>query len=99
MPPRLVRTDRTDERIEVRHIAKHVGFESVDLEQRAHQDFGTDSALRRHGERIVAAGGKAAKKRAVIAVARKLSVVLHRLWTTGEQYEPFPHSTTKKKAS
>ncbi len=61
--------------------------------------FGTDSALRRHGERIVATGGKAAKKRAVIAVARKLSVVLHRLWTTGEQYEPFPHSTTKKKAS
>jgi transposase len=61
--------------------------------------FGTDSALRRHGERIVATGGKAAKKRAVIAVARKLSVVLHRLWTTGEQYEPFPHSSQKRKAS
>ncbi len=50
--------------------------------------FGEDSDLRRHGEKIAERGGKSAKKRAVVAVARKLSVLLHRLWTTGEVYEP-----------
>ena len=47
-----------------------------------------DSDLRRFGQRICARGGKNAKKRAVIAVARKLAVLLHRLWITGEVYEP-----------
>ncbi|MDP8951469.1 MAG: hypothetical protein M3N18_04375 [Actinomycetota bacterium] len=50
--------------------------------------FGKDSDLRRHGLKIAERGGKNAKKRAVVAVARKLSVVLHRLWVTGEVYEP-----------
>jgi transposase len=49
---------------------------------------GRDSDLRRYGLRICERGGKNAKKRAVIAVARKLSVLLHRLWVTGEVYEP-----------
>jgi transposase len=52
---------------------------------------GTDCDLRRHGERIAARGGKSAKKRAVIAVARKLAVLLHRLWSSGEVYEPLRH--------
>jgi len=34
-------------------------------------------------------GGKNAKKRAVVAVARKLTVLLHHLWKTGEIYDPF----------
>jgi transposase len=50
--------------------------------------FGSDSDLRRHGLKIAGRGGKNAKKRAVVAVARKLSVLLHRLWVTGEIYEP-----------
>ena len=51
--------------------------------------FGSDSDLRRHGEKIASRGGKKnAKKRAAVAVARKLSVLLHRLWMTGETYEP-----------
>jgi transposase len=50
--------------------------------------FGEDSDLRRHGEKIAGRGGKNAKKRAVVAVARKLSVLLHRLWMTAEVYEP-----------
>ena len=49
--------------------------------------FGQDSDLRRHGLKIAGRGGKNAKKRAVVAVARKLSM-LHRLWVTGEAYEP-----------
>jgi transposase len=53
---------------------------------------GKDSDLRRFGLRLCQRGGKNAKKRAVIAVARKLSVLLHRLWITGEVYEPLRNS-------
>ena len=35
-------------------------------------------------------GGKNAKKRAVVAVARKLAILFHHLWKTGEVYEPSP---------
>lgn len=50
--------------------------------------FASDSDLRRHGQKIAERGGKNAKKRAAVAVARKLSVLLHRLWVTGEEYDP-----------
>jgi transposase len=50
--------------------------------------FGSDSDLRRHGEKIASRGAKNSKKRAAVAVARKLSVLLHRLWVTAEVYEP-----------
>jgi transposase len=50
--------------------------------------FGSDSDLRRHAEKIASRGAKNAKKRAVVAVARKLSVLLHSLWITAEVYEP-----------
>tara|TARA_B100000809_G_scaffold33365_1_gene29142 strand:- start:551 stop:1609 length:1059 start_codon:yes stop_codon:yes gene_type:complete len=49
-----------------------------------------DTALRRWGLKLAERGGKNAKKRAVVAVARKLSVLLHRLWVTGEFYRAFP---------
>lgn len=60
---------------------------------------GQDSDLRRYGERICERGGKNAKKRAVIAVARKLAVLLHRLWVSGEVYEPLRHSPKKETAA
>jgi transposase len=50
--------------------------------------FGSDSDLRRHGEKIASRGGKNSKKQAAVAVARKLSVLLHRLWISGEIYDP-----------
>ena len=50
--------------------------------------FGPDCDLRRWGIPLTERGGKAAKKRAVVAVARKLAVLLHRLWHTGEDYDP-----------
>lgn len=50
--------------------------------------FGPDTELRRVGLRLAARGGKAAKKKAVVAVARKLAVLLHRLWVSGEVYQP-----------
>ncbi len=51
--------------------------------------FGQESNLKRHGLSIAARGGKNAKKRAVIAVARKLAVLLHRLWSSQAIYQPF----------
>ena len=59
----------------------------VQAAQHALGPFGPDTDLRRYGIRIAQQGGRAAKKRAVIAVARKLSVLLHRLWITGERYQ------------
>ena len=50
--------------------------------------FGEDCDLRRFGERLKARGGAAAHKRAIVAVARKLSILLHHLWATGEVYDP-----------
>lgn len=50
--------------------------------------FGPDCDLRRFGLRIASRGGKFTKKRAVVAVARKLAVLLHHLWHSGEVYEP-----------
>jgi transposase len=54
--------------------------------------FGADTDLRRYGLRWCEHGGKNAKKRAVVAVARKLAVWLHHLWVTGDVYEPLPHT-------
>jgi len=54
--------------------------------------FGPDCDLRRWGLKLAQRGGKNANKRAVVAVARKLAVLLHHLWVTGEVYDPFYHS-------
>jgi transposase len=51
--------------------------------------YGKDSALRQWGL-AKADGSKKATLRAIVAVARKLSVLLHRLWVSGEFYKPFP---------
>ena len=56
--------------------------------------FGPDSDLRRYGLRLCERGGKNAKKRAVVAVARKLAVLLHHLWVTGDVYEPLYRTET-----
>jgi transposase len=53
--------------------------------------FGPDTDLRRFGMKLCQRGGKNAKKRASVAVARKLAVLLHRLWSSGEVYEPLGH--------
>lgn len=51
---------------------------------------GQDCALRRWGLAVESRGGGGAKKRAIIAVARKLAVLLHRLWTSGQTFVAFP---------
>lgn len=61
--------------------------------------FGPDCDLRRFGLAIAARGGKNAKKRATVAVARKLAVLLHRLWATEHCYEPFYAVGINRKAA
>jgi transposase len=60
--------------------------------------FGPDTDLRRFGMRLCERGGKNAKKRAAVAVARKLAVLLHRLWASGEVYEPLGHGALMRPA-
>jgi hypothetical protein len=50
--------------------------------------FGPDCDLRRWGLKLAERGGRNGKKRAIVATARKLAVLLHRLWVSGEVYEP-----------
>ena len=57
--------------------------------------FGPDTDLRRFGMKLCQRGGKNAKKRASVAVARKLAVLLHRLWSSGEVYEPLRHGIAR----
>jgi transposase len=61
--------------------------------------FGEDSDLRRWGRKLSERGGANAKKRAVVAVARKLAVLLHRLWVSGEVYEPLRNSNKALRAA
>ena len=56
--------------------------------------FGPDSELRRWGLKLAASGGKRGKKRAVVAVARKLAVILHSMWRNGQRFQPFRQPVT-----
>jgi transposase len=53
---------------------------------------GPDTDLKRWGLKLAGQGNKNAKKRALVAVARKLAILLHHLWVTGEVYEPLRNS-------
>ena len=58
---------------------------------------GPDTDLKRWGMKLAGRGGRNAKKRAIVAVARELAVLLHRLWVTGEVYEPLRNSGRKQR--
>jgi len=60
---------------------------------------GPDTDLQRWGRGLASHGGKNAKKRAIVAVARKLGILLHRLWVTGEVYEPLRNSQARPAAA
>jgi transposase len=60
---------------------------------------GPDTDLKRWGLELAGKGKKNAKKRAVVAVARKLAVLLHALWVSGERYEPLRHNRETAKAA
>jgi transposase len=54
---------------------------------------GPDTDVKRWGLKLCGRGGKNAKKRAIVAVARKLAILLHHLWVSGEVYEPLRNSS------
>jgi transposase len=56
-----------------------------------------DTDLKRWGLKLAERGGKNAKKRAIVAVARKLAVLLHRLWVTGEVYQPLGYAQARRR--
>jgi transposase len=56
---------------------------------------GPDTDLKRWGLKLCQRGGSNAKKRAIVAVARKLAILLHRLWVTGEVYEPLRNNQAR----
>jgi len=70
--------------------------------------FGVDCDLRRWGLRLAGTpanadgqprkGSKQRKKRAIVAVARKLAVLLLALWRTGEVYDPLRWASRKEAA-
>jgi len=57
--------------------------------------FGADCHLSRYGMRIASRGGKAAKRRAVVAVARKVAVLMHHLWKYNVPYHPWYQPNAK----
>ena len=61
----------------------------VQCSQRIIGPFGVDSDLRSWGLGLAARGKKRAKRRAVVAVARKLAVLLHAMWRKNEVWQPF----------
>jgi transposase len=58
------------------------------MQMRSMRACAPDSDLKRFGARLMARGGRNAKKRAVVAVARQLAVLLVALWKSGEVYQP-----------
>ena len=60
--------------------------------------FGPDTDLRHWGERYAGTGARNAKKRAVVAIARRLAVLMLALWKTGEVYEPLRHAASRDAA-
>jgi transposase len=61
--------------------------------------LGPDCDLRRFGKRILASGGPGAYQRSIVAVARKLAVLLHSLWSTAEVYDPFRQARVTQAAA
>ena len=91
--PRNVRligeSTRKDDRLDARTLARLARIDPILL---ILGPFGSDCDLRRWGLKMSERGGKNAKKRAIVAVARKLAVLLHKLWVSGEAYDPLRNS-------
>jgi transposase len=60
---------------------------------------GPDTDLKRWGTKLAGRGGRNARKRAIVAVARKLAILLHHLWAAGEVYEPLRNNQAVAKAA
>ena len=56
---------------------------------------GEDSLLRRWGLGLAARGGPTAKRKAIVAVARKLAVLMHALWRQDVDFDPFYEANSR----
>jgi len=102
LTPRLDQSGETDKQLRITKAGnRFLRRLLVGAAQYILGPFGSDCNLRRFGLRLTARGGKNAKKRAVVAVARKLAVLMHHLWRNGEVYDPFykSHKVVMKNAA
>ena len=89
LTPRLDQSGQTDKQLRItKHGNVHLRRLLVGSAHYILGPFGPDCDLRTYGQKLMQRGGKNAKKRAVVAVARKLAVLLHALWRNGKEYEP-----------
>lgn len=95
LTPRRDQSGSTDKQLPItKHGNKYLRSLLVSCAHQIMGRFGKDCDLRRFGHRLAASGGKNAKRRAVVAVARKLSVLLHRVWVDKATYEPLHNKKT-----
>jgi transposase len=89
--PRQGQSGRSDPQLRISKTGnKYLRYLLVQSAQRILGRFGPDSQLRRWGLKLASSGGKRGKKRAVVAVARKLAVVLHSMWRHQSPFQAFP---------
>jgi transposase len=89
LTPRRDQSGNTDQQLKISKAGnKHLRSLLVQCAQYLLGRFSPDSDLKRWGMKLASRGGKNGKKRAITAVARKLAVLLHHLWVTGDVYEP-----------
>lgn len=99
LAPRRDQSGETDKQLGITHAGNEmVRRLLVGAAQYVLGPFGPDTDLKRFGERLLQRGGKNAKKRAVVAVARKLSVLLLKLWQSAEAYEQLRNERVKESA-
>jgi transposase len=95
LTPKRDQSGDTDHQLKITKAGnKHLRSLLVQCAQYLLGRFSPDSNLKRWGLNLASRGGKNGKKRAITAVARKLAVLLHHLWNTGEVYEPL-HNAPK----
>ena len=100
MTPRRDQSGQTDKQLRITKAGNaYLRRLLVQCAQYILGHHGPDCDLRRFGLKLAERGGKNAKRRAVVAVARKLGVLLHSLWKSGEAYEPNHRPRRAKKAA
>ena len=98
--PRRDQSGETDKELPISKTGnRHVRSLLVQSAQYLLGHFGPDCDLRRYGLRLASGGSKAAKRKAVIAVARKLAVLLLVMWQKDSDYEPLKNAEAAKEKS
>jgi transposase len=98
--PRLDQSGDVDRQLGITHAGEpYLRTLLVGSAQTILRQASPDTDLKRYGVRVLERGGKYAKKRAVVAVARKLAVLLHRLWLSGEAYVPVGYGQVHAQAA